>query len=80
MQQKSIFLNILAIVTMAEFLVMVLLKIAHVPEGIVESVTDAILLPLFSAPFLYFFVILPVARNMAEKADLVRKTGYRGAL
>ena len=75
MQQRSIFLKILAIVTLAEFLVMVLLKIVHVPEGIVENVTDAVLLSLFSAPFLYFFVILPVARDLAEKADLVRKTG-----
>lgn len=77
MQQRSIFLKILAIVAMAELLVMVLLKIVHVPERIGESVTDAILLSLFSAPFLYFFVILPVARDLAEKADLVRKTGSR---
>lgn len=75
MQQRSIFLKILAIVTTAEFPVMILLKIVHVPHGIVESVTDAILLSLFSAPFLYFFVILPVARGLADKADLVRKTG-----
>ena len=75
MQLRSTFLKILAIVAIAEFLVMLLLKIVHVPEGIVESVTDALLLSLFSAPFLYFFVILPVARDLAEKADLVRKTG-----
>ncbi|MHB8782691.1 MAG: GAF domain-containing hybrid sensor histidine kinase/response regulator [Desulfobacteria bacterium] len=75
MQKRSIFLKILAIVTTVEFFVMVLLKFVHVPHGIVENVIDAILLSLFSAPFLYFFVILPVARGLAGKADLVRKTG-----
>ncbi len=75
MRQRSIFLKILAIVTTAEFLVMILLRLVHMPEGIVEDVSDAILLSLFSAPFLYFLVILPVARGLAEKADLERKSG-----
>jgi PAS domain S-box-containing protein len=64
--KRTIFLKIIAIVAMAEFFVMFLLKIVHVPEGIVENVTDALLLSLLSAPFLYFFVVRSY-QELAEK-------------
>ena len=64
--KRTIFLKIIAIVAAVEFFVMVLLNVFRVPKGIVENVADVLLLSLFSAPFLYFFVVRSY-HELAEK-------------
>lgn len=64
----NIFLRILAIIFVAEFLVMSFLWFINMPSGIPEFVLDSVLLSVLSAPFLYFCVVRVVVRELHAEA------------
>jgi PAS domain S-box-containing protein len=68
-----IFLRVLSIIFVAEFLVMILLWRIDVAEGVFEFLLDSLFLSVLSAPFLYYLVVKVVADRLAEKEAMARK-------
>ena len=63
-----IFLRILGIIFVTEFVVMSALWFIDMPSGVYEFILDSILLSLLSAPFLYFAVVRHVERRLHAEA------------
>ena len=63
-----IFLRILGIIFVTEFVVMSALWFIDMPSGVYEFILDSILLSLLSAPFLYFAVVRHVERRLYAEA------------
>ena len=57
MGRYKLFLRILLIIAGAEFLAMEILSFAGIPEGPLNTLLDTLLLTVFSAPFLYLYVV-----------------------
>ncbi|MCL5966350.1 MAG: PAS domain S-box protein [Deltaproteobacteria bacterium] len=72
MNQRELFLKVLGIVALVEFLVMVILTHTGLPEGILKNLIDTLLLSVLSVPLLYVFVIRDVGRRLSERALLSR--------
>lgn len=65
-----LFLKILFIIAVCEFLVMVLLSSLDITEGVFEFLADALMLSVLSAPFLYYWVVIVVSRRIQSEARL----------
>lgn len=72
-----LFLNILLIIAVAEFLVMVLLSVLEIEEGVTQFMTDSLVLSVLSAPFLYYWVVRVVSRNIRTEARLKQEAVER---
>ncbi len=67
------FIRILCIMFVAEFLVMSMLWLIDMPAGVMEFILDSALLSILSAPFLYFCVIKVIAKKQHEEALLTQR-------
>lgn len=65
-----LFIKILLIIAVCEFMVMVLLSFLDIREGVVEFLMDSLMLSLLSAPFLYYWVVVVVSRRIQNEARL----------
>ncbi len=72
-----LFLNILLIIAVAEFLVMVLLSVLEIEDGVTQFMTDSLVLSVLSAPFLYYWVVRVVSRNIRSEARLKQEAAER---
>ncbi|MBI5343626.1 MAG: PAS domain S-box protein [Deltaproteobacteria bacterium] len=72
MKVYALFLRILLIAAGAELLAMGILYVAGIPEGALNTFLDALMLTVFSAPFLYFFVVKEMAKRLSEREVLIR--------
>jgi len=68
-----LFLKILSIIAVCEFMVMVLLSVLDIREGVVEFLVDSLMLSLLSAPFLYYWVVTVVSRRIKNEAGLCQE-------
>ncbi len=64
-----LFLRILAVIFVAEFIVMVFLEYLDVTPGAFQFFLDSFFLSIISSPFLYLFVVRVVAIRLKESAD-----------
>ncbi|OGP13071.1 MAG: hypothetical protein A2052_04220 [Deltaproteobacteria bacterium GWA2_54_12] len=65
-----LFLKVLFIIAVCEFLVMVLLSSLDITEGVFEFLADSLMLSVLSAPFLYYWVVIVVSRRIQSEARL----------
>lgn len=65
-----LFFKILFIIAGAEFLVMILLAALDIEEGVIQFITDSLVLSVLSAPFLYYLVVRVVSRSIRTEARL----------
>jgi predicted signal transduction protein with EAL and GGDEF domain len=72
-----LFLRILSIVAVCEFLVMVLLSALDITEGVVEFLADSLMLSVLSAPFLYYWVVIVVSKSIQSEARLNQEARER---
>lgn len=65
-----LFLKILSIIAVCEFMVMLLLSFLDISEWVLEFLADSLMLSLLSAPFLYYWVVVVVSRRIQNEARL----------
>ncbi|MBI5575490.1 MAG: PAS domain S-box protein [Deltaproteobacteria bacterium] len=77
MKERIFFLRILLIVAGAEILAMTVLSGAGVPEGKLFIIFDVFLLTVFSAPFLYVYVVKEMALRYERALSAERELADR---
>ncbi|MBI5587559.1 MAG: EAL domain-containing protein [Deltaproteobacteria bacterium] len=75
-----LFFKILFVIVTSEFLVMVFLFALNLNEGVVKYLADSLLLSVISAPFLYYWVVTVVSRNLQTEARLKQEALEREIL
>lgn len=66
----KLFLKILSIIAVCEFMVMALFSVLNITEGLVEFLADSLMLSVLSAPFLYYWVVIVVSKRIQSEARL----------
>ena len=67
---SRLFLKILIVIAVAEFIVMVILWKLNLTEGPFEFLVDSLLLSVLSAPFLYLWVVRAVSGKLKRAAEI----------